>query len=317
MSMFGAVDLSNLAPARPTSLVGAAGREPGPGGTGSGPAPQASPGQVVAGDLVVRLEASNLQQVAQTSTQLPVVIMVHTARVEASVQAADLLEQLAAAYGGRFQLALLDADAAPEVAQALQVRAVPTALGLLAGQPVPLFEGPPQESQLRALLDQLLELAAANGVNGVLDTSVPPQLAEPPETETERAAREAIEAGDLAAAEAVYDRALAQAPGDEQLRVAREQVRLMARLEGQDPQALLMASDAPGAGTEALLAGADAALALGDLDGCLGRGLEAVRTSSAQERETARKRLLELFDVIGTTAPEVVRARRTLASLLF
>ncbi|QQM66896.1 tetratricopeptide repeat protein [Actinomyces weissii] len=314
MSMFGAVDLSNLAPAKPAAATG---RETGPGRPGPGQAPQPVLGLGVAGDLVVRLDASNLQQVAQTSTQLPVVIVVHTARVEASEQAAELLEQLAAAYAGRFQLALLDADAAPEVAQALQVRAVPTALGLLAGQPVPLFEGPVQEPQLRSLLDRLLELAAANGVDGVLEASAAQQPEEPQETETERAAREAIEAGDLAAAEAVYDRALAQAPGDEQLRVAREQVRLMARLEGQDPQALLAASDVPGAGTEALLAGADAALALGDLDGCLGRGLEAVRTSSAEEREKARKRLLELFDVIGATAPEVARARRTLASLLF
>ncbi|SPT53429.1 Uncharacterised protein [Actinomyces bovis] len=315
MSMFGAVDLSQLAPAKPAGNTGraqAAGTPQAPGATGPA-APNA------AGALVVDLTATNLQEVAQTSTRVPVVIAVHTARAAASQQVAELLEGLAQQYGGRFQLALLNADTSPEVAQALQVRGVPAALGLVAGQPVPLFEGPIEEPQLRSLLDRLLEVAAANGVDGVLAAGGEGHAAapEPEETETERAAREAIEAGDYAAAEVIYDRALAQTPGDENLRVAREQVRLMARLDGQDAHSLLAASDLPDAGVEALLAGADAALSLGDLDGCLGRALEAVRRSSGDERETARKRLLELFDVIGTSAPEVVRARRTLATLLF
>ncbi|WP_196716724.1 tetratricopeptide repeat protein [Actinomyces trachealis] len=318
MSMFGAFDLSQLAPAKPAGNAERAQAVSAPGATGrTGPAAPSRAG--VNSMLVVDLTAANLQEIAQTSSQVPVVIAVHTPRAEASQQVAELLETLAQQYGDRFQLALLNADTSPEVAQALQVRGVPAALGLLAGQPVPLFEGPIEEPQLRALLDRLLELAAANGIDGVLSgggTGNAP-APESEETETERAAREAIEAGDYAAAEAVYDHALAQTPGDEELRVAREQVRLMARLDGQDPRALLAASDVPDAGVQELLAGADAALSMGNLDGCLGRGLEAVRRSSGDERESARKRLLELFDVIGASAPEVVRARRTLATLLF
>ena len=64
-------------------------------------------------------------------------------------------------------------------------------------------------------------------------------------------------------------------------------------------------------------AGADAALALGDVNAALGRALEAVRTHTGEEREEARLRLLELFEVIGSSAPEVARARRQLAALLF
>ncbi len=314
MSMFGAVDLSGLAPAagskpspqQPGALAGSAPASPG-APTGGVPAP-----------LVTDLTASSLQEVAQTSTQVPVVIVARTSRSQASTQLTGLLEGLAAEYAGRFQLARLDTDTCPEVAQALQVRGVPAVLGLVAGQPVPLFEGVAEDDQVRLVLDRLLELAGANGVSSVLSPAPSdPTPQEPQETETERAAREAVQSGDLAAAEAIYDRALAQAPGDESLRVAREQVRLMARMEGKDPHALLAASDAPGAGLEALLAGADAALALGDLDGSLGRGLEAVRRHEGPQREAARKRLLELFDVIGSNAPEVARARRTLATMLF
>ena len=133
----------------------------------------------------------------------------------------------------------------------------------------------------------------------------------------ERAAREAIEAGDFAAAEEVYTHAIAQNPGDDDLKVARNQVRLMARLDGQDPHELLAAADAAPTDLAAALAGADAALALGDVNAALGRALEAVRTHAGEEREEARLRLLELFEVIGSTSPEVAQARRRLATMLY
>ena len=91
----------------------------------------------------------------------------------------------------------------------------------------------------------------------------------------------------------------------------------MARLDGQDPHELLAAADAAPTDLTAALAGADAALALGDVNAALGRALEAVRTHVGEERETARLRLLELFEIIGSTSPEVAQARRRLATMLY
>ncbi|WP_167147683.1 tetratricopeptide repeat protein [Actinomyces sp. ZJ308] len=317
MSMFGAVDLSSFAPA--TKPAGPAGGAPapattpmagGPGGAGGGlPVP-----------LVVDVDASSLRDVAEVSTQVPVIVVLHSPRSQASADLAAVLEQLAGQYAGRFQLARVDVDAAPEVAQALQAQAVPTVVALVAGQPVPMFQGPVPEEQLRSVIDQLLEVAAANGVSGTIavDSGAGATAQEEPEeTEVERAAREAIEAGDFAAAEEVYTHAIAQNPGDDELKVARNQVRLMARLDGQDPHELLAAADAAPTDLEAALAGADAALALGDVNAALGRALEAVRTHQGEERETARLRLLELFEVIGSTSPEVAQARRRLATMLY
>ena len=270
------------------------------------------------GPLVVDVDARNLREVAETSTRVPVVVVLHASRSQVSTDLAGQLQTLAQEYAGRFQLARVDVDAAPEVARALQVAAVPTVVALIAGQPVPLFQGAIPADQLRELLDQLLELAARNGVTG----SLAPQAAdaepvEPEETEVERAAREALERGDYAAAEDVYDHAIAQSPADDELKVARAQIRMLGRMDGKDPRALLAAADAPGASVEDQLAGADAALALGDVNVALGRALEAVRSHAGEERETARLRLLELFEVIGSSAPEVARARRQLAAILF
>ena len=168
-------------------------------------------------------------------------------------------------------------DTAPEVAQALQAQAVPTVVALIAGQPVPMFQGAVPQEQLRSVIDQLLEVAAANGVSGTIAVDgaagAGTAEAEPEETEVERAAREAIEAGDFAAAEEVYAHAIAQNPGDDDLKVARNQVRLMARLDGQDPHELLAAADAAPTDLTAALAGADAALAQGDVNAALGRAL--------------------------------------------
>ena len=328
MSMFGAVDLSSLSPrstggpapsAPPAGGAGAA-RTAGAGaaaGTGATAGAAAGDG-AVPGPLVVDVDAQNLREVAETSTRVPVVVVLHASRSQASTDLAGQLQALAQEYAGRFQLARVDVDAAPEVAQALQAAAVPTVVALIAGQPVPLFQGAIPADQLRDLLDQLLELAARNGVTGRLaPRDADAQPAEPEETEVERAAREALERGDYAAAEKAYDHAIAQSPADADLKVARSQIRMLGRMDGKDPLALLAAADAPGTGVEDQLAGADAALALGDVNVALGRALEAVRSHSGEERETARLRLLELFEVIGSSAPEVARARRQLAALLF
>ena len=324
MSMFGAVDLSSLSPRStggpaPSSASAASAGGAGAARTaGTGAASAVAGDGVAPGPLVVDVDAQNLREVAETSTRVPVVVVLHASRSQASTDLAGQLQTLAQEYAGRFQLARVDVDAAPEVAQALQVAAVPTVVALIAGQPVPLFQGAIPADQLRELLDQLLELAARNGVTGRLaPQAADAEPVEPEETEVERAAREALERGDYAAAEKAYDHAIAQSPADADLKVARSQIRMLGRMDGKDPLALLAAADAPGAGVEDQLAGADAALALGDVNVALGRALEAVRSHSGEERETARLRLLELFDIIGSSAPEVTRARRQLATLLF
>lgn len=309
MSMFGAVDLSSLSARSTGGPAASAGT--GAAGTGAGEG-------AVPGSLVVDVKAQNLREVVETSTRVPVVVVLHSPRSQASTDLAERLQTLAQEYAGRFQLGRVDVDTAPEVAQALQATAVPTVVALIAGQPVPLFQGAIPADQLRELLDQLLELAARNGVTGRLSPrAADAEPAEPEETEVERSVREALERGDYAAAEEVYDHAIAQNPADDDLKVARAQIRMLGRMDGKDPHVLLAAADAPGASVEDQLAGADAAVALGDVNVALGRALEAVRSHAGEERETARLRLLELFEVIGTAAPEVVRARRQLAAILF
>ena len=97
MSMFGAVDLSSFAPA--TKPAGSSGATPSPA-TGDRPAGAAGSGLPV--PLVVDVDASTLRDVAEVSTQVPVIVVLHSPRSQASADLATVLEQLADQYSGRF-----------------------------------------------------------------------------------------------------------------------------------------------------------------------------------------------------------------------
>ena len=119
-------------------------------GTGATAGAAAGDG-AVPGPLVVDVDAQNLREVAETSTRVPVVVVLHASRSQASTDLAGQLQALAQEYAGRFQLARVDVDVAPEVAQALQAAAIPTVVALITGQPVPLFQGAIPANQLREL----------------------------------------------------------------------------------------------------------------------------------------------------------------------
>jgi hypothetical protein len=65
-------------------------------------------------------------------------------------------------------LAKVDVDAQQQIAAAFQVQSIPSVFAVLAGRPIPLFQGALAEPQIRAYLEELLRVAAENGVTGFL-----------------------------------------------------------------------------------------------------------------------------------------------------
>lgn len=309
MSMFGAVDLSTLAPSK--------GAASGAGSEGAA-APGVADSGVIDSPLVIDVDVTNFEDAVKRSMQVPVVISLWSPRSQVSAEVNTALESLAARYQGRFQLARVDVDANAKIAELFAAQSVPSVVAVLGGQPVPLFHGQASAQQLEQIFEQVMQMAQANGITGrVRLDAAPVAQSEPVETEVQRLGREAIEAGDYAKAQSIYERALVNEPANDELRLALEQVKLLQRVEGADLDGDLAASDQPEATWRQLLVGADAALAMGDVEGTLARGLEAVRRSSGDERDQARVRLLELFELIGTTDPRVGKTRRALASLLY
>ncbi|AUZ35194.1 co-chaperone YbbN [Arthrobacter sp. PGP41] len=317
LNLRGAVDLSTLKQ-RPASPAGTGTPQGGSPGAAAGAAPDA-PGSP---ELKVNVTEGNFQQLVELSAQVPVVFALWASYSPESATMLDVLERVVASYGGRLVLGAADIEAFPQLAQAFQVQAVPTAVAVLKGQPVPLFQGGADEQQVRSLFDELLKVAAANGVTGSLGAGAgaggddsPAPL--PP---LHQAAFDAIEAGDYAAAAEAYRQALAEMPSDHEAKAGLAQVELMARLQplsAQDSEALrILAANEPD-NLQAQLGVADLDVVGGHVEDALNRLVSFIGRNFGPERETARVRLLELFDVVGAADERVGKARQALARVLF
>jgi putative thioredoxin len=321
LNLRGAVDLSSLKQ-RPAPGA-AAGNPPVPGGAGAaGPDGTAANGTTEAGAAPLRVNVTegNFQDLVELSAQVPVVFALWAAYSPESASMLDSLEQVINGYGGRLVLGAADIDAFPQLAQAFQVQAVPTAVAVIKGQPVPLFQGGADEAQIRPLLDELLKVAAANGVTGSLGGGVPADAEPAPLPPLHQAAFDAIEVGDYEAAAVAYRQALLEMPADAEAKAGLAQVELMARLQplsAQDTEALRTRAAEEPDNLEAQLSVADLDVAGGHVEDALNRVVSFVGRNFGPERETARVRLLELFDVVGTHDDRVAKARQGLARVLF
>lgn len=287
----------------------------------SQPAPTPANGDAAPSGVVVEITAETFQQVVTTSMTVPVVVDLYSARSAASTELSATLQELAVANNGAFQLARVDADANPQIAQAVGAQALPTTFAVIKGQPLPLFQGAYPAEQIRAVLEQLLRVAAENGVTGTVSTEPQEPDAEPEEPPLPphmQQAYDAIEAGDLDAAAAVLTQAIKEAPGDAEAKAGLAQVELMRRLEGVDPVAALTAArDAAPGDVDVQLVAADVEVSAGQAEAAYARLLAAVRVTAGDAREAARARLVELFLLAAPDDPAVLKARRNLAIALY
>ncbi len=124
--------------------------------------PAAEPSAAGAADAVVKPGTdANFNDVVNASMTVPAVVVLWSQQLPASGEFVDVVADVARAYEGRFQVVSVDVDANPGLLQAFQVQSVPVTLGLIQGQPVPLFAGAQSAEHVRAYVDELLKLAAA------------------------------------------------------------------------------------------------------------------------------------------------------------
>ncbi len=287
----GAVDLSSLS-ARPASTAPVA---PGEGG------------------IVFATDDRDFSRVLDLSNTVPVIVEFLAPGM------ASGLETVIRSFGGRFALATVDAGASPQLAQAFQVQQVPATSAVIAGRPVPLFVGTPDEAELRDVLDQLLQLAAQNGVTGTLDPGAAggPDLAEAPLPPLHQEAYDAISRGDIAAAITAYQTAIAQDPRDQLAVAGLAQASLLQRLEGKSANAVRVAAAQHPNDVHAQFEVADLDLSGGHVDDAFDRLLEIFPTLRQPDKNRARQRLIDYFEIVGTDDPRVIAARRRLTTLLY
>ncbi|OJX69501.1 MAG: co-chaperone YbbN [Micrococcales bacterium 72-143] len=299
-SLRGAVDLSGLV--RRAS-------EPARGARPDGAAPASS--------LVFETSDAAFESVLELSARVPVVVEFIAPGLDSA------LGPIVESYGGRLVLAVVDGSVNPQLAQAFQVREVPAVAAVVAGRPVNLFLGIPSDQEVRQVFDELLQLAAENGVSGSVTPEEAPEGEEAEEPAPEplpphhQEAFDAISAGDYPTAIAEYRKALVENPRDQLAVAGLAQVSLLDRLSGTTASELRDAAAARRDDVDAQLAVADLDVSGGHLEDAFGRLLDLFAAASADDRDRIRTRLLDYFEIAGTDDPRVTAARVRLASLLY
>lgn len=252
-------------------------------------------------------------------------------------QLTPVLEKLAAQSNGAVQLAKMNIDEHPAVAQQLQVQSIPAVFAFKDGQPVDGFMGALPESELKKFLDKhladglgpspaeaLIETAAESLAAGHIDDALEcygAALAQEADNVAAMAglAQAHLAASDVAAAAAV----LAQAPAhdnDPLLAAARAALALAektATAEADDAAPLQAALAADENNHQARFDLALAHHAAGRRDAALEELLTLVARKRDWNDDAARKQLVEFFDAYGAQDELVIAARKKLSSLLF
>lgn len=259
-------------------------------------------------------------------------------------QLAPVLEKVAADYADKgVVLAKVDVDANRFIASQFQVQSIPTVYAIFQGQPVANLTNARSESQLKAMLDQLLAQLPIESEAGARAVEIAPLLemgeAVLAEGDGQRAVgifgqiveiapdnaaahggliRAMLLAGDREGAQGVLDALPAEIAGDPAIAQARS--------------ALALAADVPDAGElgarEAAVAAdpadhqarfdlAVAQIGAGQRDAAADNLLHIIAADREWNDGAARAKLLSLFEAVGLEDAWVAAQRRRLSLILF
>ena len=264
-----------------------------------------------------------------------------------------VLEKVAAEYADKgVLLAKINVDEEQFIAAQFQVRSIPTVYAMFQGQPVADLTNARSESQLKAVLDQLL---AQLPVQGGVAEGAPPQGPSPEElAQFVKMGEEALAAADAQRAASIFAqitefaednapahaglvRALVQMGEIEQaqqvMQVVDSDPRLAAdpaigparsalelagtRVDDGELARLRTAAEAAPADMDAQFAYAEAAFAACERDAAADTLLAMIAADREWNEGAARAKLLKIFEATGLEDAWVVGVRRRLSRVLF
>ncbi len=256
-------------------------------------------------------------------------------------QLMPVLEAEVTAAKGDIILAKVNIDENPELAQALQIKSVPTVMAFFQGQPVTGFTGARPASEIKNLIVQLVKLsrsakpdaidiplalkeAAQLIANGDAQTAqqIYIQILQQDETNVDAytgVVRTMIDAGALEQAEGMITHApdaIAKNPSFVAAKTAVEIAKGAGDANKKLKPLLQKVEKAPH-DHQARFDLAQAQFGAGDRAGAIDNLLHIMKTERTWNDEAARKELLRFFEALGFSDPLSIEGRKKLSRLLF
>jgi putative thioredoxin len=260
--------------------------------------------------LVIQVDSNSIRDYLAISDSLPVLVLFVQENDPASQSLLSTLKLLTEKTVGKILTLVVDAVKSPDLAKAFDLKQIPTLLGMLKGQPAPLFEGDQPAQQVQQIIDRVLEVGKENGLTGTVKVA---EL-EPELSITHQQAFAAIEENDYPLARSLYEKALVENPNDQLAEAGLAQIKLLIRLQGRDLPSL---ASSLGQDLDTVLDRVDALVATGAASAGFEQLLVLFENTAKDQREPIRLRFVELFLVVGNEDPAVIKARKNLSLLLF
>jgi putative thioredoxin len=260
--------------------------------------------------LVIQVDSNSIRDYLAISDSLPVLVLLVQENDPSSQSLLSTVKLLTEKTAGKILTLVVDAVKSPELAQAFDLKQIPTLLGMLKGQPAPLFTGDQPVEQVQQIIERVLEVGKENGLTGTVKVAEP----EPELSITHQQAFAAIEENNYPLARSLYEKALVENPNDQLAEAGLAQIKLLIRLEGKDLPTLVSSL---GQDTDTVFDRVDALVATGAASEGFEQLLVLFESTAKDQREPIRLRFVELFLVVGNEDPAVIKARKNLSLLLF
>ncbi len=262
---------------------------------------------VTVANLVAQVTETSLPGVVEISKTVAVLLEFYHGAPDSALEASVRNR------AGKVFLGRVDATSEPRVAAAFGTKVSPSLFAVIAGKPVPVFEGKLETAQIETVLDQLITAAAAQGVAGrLVEGDAPDAIPTLPKPLQE--AMELVDAGEVDKALELLTKLKLETPKDVATSALLAQVTLMKRTMELPHEQIL---ESQPANFDEAITLADVLAAIGDFQSAFELLLALYVQVQADQKEILKTRLLEYFEIAGSSNEQVKVARSKLSTLLY